>query len=207
MKLKKIFVAGLCILLILATLMSITSIVSISNGLIDDSDKNGTSKDPTSSSGNTGEPEASPGEFLIGGIVYTSTDYNGNLSNYYKLNSGRAIVRNKNGIIYCYVKFVIPSAMKTLACDYYDLDFGNEITEVYRYSYDETNWFLLDEKRYDYSSSTGWNAAKIPKNNSEVVYISFYTVSASDYTLQEALEEFENNITESCKFYICNVVG
>ena len=208
MKLSKIIVAVLALLLAGASIMSIVSIVNIGNSFI--KDDNGTSSDkPSGSTNKPAEPEA-PEEsenYLEGSVVKTAPDYTGSLSGYYKLNTGRAFVRESNGIIYCYIKFVIPSGMKFLYVNYFNLELGNSISSVYRYSYDASTWYLLDEKRYDYSSSTGWNGANVPKNNAEFIYVSFYTLSASKYTLETALEMFENSILESCNFYILNQMG
>ena len=210
MKLQKIVVALLSLLLAGAAIMSIVAIGDIGKNISDDGKTDGTSSGTSSgSTDKTEEPEGSDTSvnYLEGNVVKTASDYTGSLSNYYKLNSGRAFVQESNGVIYCYVKFVIPSAMKSLYFNYYNLDFGDNISTVYRYSYDQTTWYLLNEKRYDYSTDTGWNGANVPKNNSDCIYVSFYTVSASTYTLEEALAEFEGYISESCDFYITNVIG
>lgn len=206
MKLQKIVVALLSLLLAGAAIMSIVAIGDIGKNISDDGKTDGTSSGTSSgSTDNTEEPGGSDTSvnYLEGNVVKTASDYIGTSTGYYKLNTGRAFVCEFNGIIYCGVKFDIPTAMNDLFVSYQDIVFDYNFSTVFRYSYDKSKWYLLDEDIYSYSGDHKY--AEINKNNSGIVYMSFYTLSATEYTLDSALEHFESFASESLNVYISNL--
>ena len=204
MKLSKIITIILALLCVVAVGFSIVSVINYDNsGKTDGTSPEDTSNPPSESTPSGSEEPAEPTlEFLVGSYVKTQTDFV-NTENVTRVTGGVACVKKIDNITYCYVKYDI-SDLSLLYVTYYNQTF-DDVANIFRVSFDEVNWSLLNNYRQDYSGS--WNQAKLPMNNNEYVYICFYTITDNEMSLAETLADFESRLSESTKVYISNIGG
>ena len=207
MKFSKILTIVLAVLCVAAVGLSLVSAINIGNDKTDNGKTDGTSSETPSDSPDetmpdgSQDPTDSTSDLLVGSYVKTAADFE-NTESVTRVTGGLACVKQIDNVTYCYVKYDA-SPLSVMYVTYYNQSFDG-VSNVFRVSYDESNWSLLNNYRIDYLND--WNQAKVPKNGDSLC-ICFYTITDNDKSLAETLVEFEERLSENTKVFISNIGG
>lgn len=209
MKFSKILTIVLAVLCVAAVGLSLVSAINIGNDKTDNGKTDGTSSETPSDSPDETTPDGSQdptvptSDYLQGSVIMTS-DYSGSDDKIETIvKGGTACVRQIDNVTYCYIRYNLTDTNCQIVN--YNNQYFEGVSNVFRVSTDGDNWSLLNNYRVDYSGD--WNQANVPRNGSNFIYISFYTITDNASTLEETLAHFESFLSENCDVYITNVAG